>query len=308
MGKYNISKEFDPLINFKPPINKFLLGIFQKIMKPPRKLFKSEKVSVETRKIAGYNRDKIKVLIISPNNIKNDAPCLVYFHGGGFVFEAAKYHYQYACEYAIGTGCKIVFVKYRLGPKYKFPYPLEDCYCAYDWTVKNSKSLNINKNKIILGGDSAGGTLAASVCLLARDRNMSVMPAGQMLIYPFLDATLSSQSNKKFTDTPMWNSKMSKKISDMCFPDKTVKGGEYVSPVTFRNLRNLPEAYIETAEFDSLKDDGLNYAKRLARAKNNVELYETVGTIHGYDMITNVPTTRKSVEKRIAFLNRIFSK
>lgn len=165
--------------------------------------------------------------------------------------------------------------------------------------------LGIDTTRMGVGGDSAGSTLAVGVCMMARDRKHPVQFRFQMLPYPFLDARNSSESCKKFTDTPMWNSSLSDKIAPMTKVDKNSPDYVYYSPVEAEYFHSLPPAYIETAEFDCLHDDGILYAELLQEAGIPVTLNETRGTMHGFDIMTKAPTSRAAVAERIAFMKRM---
>ena len=184
MRKYPIGKEFFPYSYFTPPIrNAAMAGRMGSLMRPPRWIRHDRAVTVHAEVIRGYRDAEIEVLIFEPRGIGDAAPCLVYYHGGGFFFEGAGYHYKLAKAYALQTPCKVVFVQYRLAPKHPFPIPVEDCYAALCWTFANAEKLHIDKTKIAVGGDSAGGTLAAAVCQMARDRGTD-LPCFQLLVYP----------------------------------------------------------------------------------------------------------------------------
>ena len=156
-----------------------------------------------------------------------------------------------------------------------------------------------------VGGDSAGSTLAVGVCLMARERNHPVKYRFQMLPYPFLDARNESESAKRFTDTPMWNSSLSHRIGPMTKVDKGDPNYVWYSPVESESFVDLPPAYIETAEFDCLHDDGILYADLLQKACIDVTLNETKGTMHGFDIATKAPTTLAAMEQRISFMKRM---
>ena len=144
------------------------------------------------------------------------------------------------------------------------------------------------------------------MCLMARDRGLPVKLRFQMLIYPYLDRRRESESYKRFTDTPMWNSTLSAAVNPLFLPDKNVENIVYASPVQAERLDGMPEAYIETAEFDSIHDDGVLYARLLQESGVAVKLHETEGTMHGFDIALNAPTTRAMVEQRIGFMRRMF--
>lgn len=306
MSKYPISKEYGIFRYFKPPVYAPIFPIAAKLLTAPSFLFKDGTLLVKEHKIKSFDGCELTVYVISPKNLKKDAPCLINFHGGGFVFEGAFHHYRLAMAYAKTVGCKVIYVKYRLGPKYKFPVPMEDCYSVLEWVYKNAESLGIDKNNIAVGGDSAGGTLSAAVCLMNRDRKREIPIRFQLLVYPFLDMRNESASAKKYTDTPMWNSVLTAKVKPLLMPDGEVNIS-YISPVESENLSDLPPAYIETAEFDCLHDDGILYAELLEKEGTEVELFETKGTMHGYDIALKSPTALKAIKKRTDYMKKMFA-
>lgn len=232
-------------------------------------------------------------------------PCLIYLHGGAFVLKAASYHKKLVCEYALKTPCKVIFVDYRLAPKYVFPVGVEDCYAAFEWVCKNAEVLGIDQNKIAVGGDSAGGALAAAVSLMARDRK-TLGICFQMLIYPVIDARQITESMGKYTDTPMWNSKLNKKMWKLYLRNEVHSKKEYASPMEAASLENLPDSYIEVSEFDCLRDEGINFSEALQKSGVHVELYKTAGTVHGFDIAEKSEIVNQSVEKRIVALKKAF--
>ena len=306
MAKYPIGKEFGIYRRLSPPINRLVLSIAAKTMKPPKLLWKDTAVTIEKNSVKSYGGEEIAVYTITPRGLGDCAPCLLYNHGGAFVLEAAKYHYALALRYARETGCKVVFPQYRLAPKYPFPVFFEDCYAAFLWAYDGAETLGIDRNRIGIGGDSAGSALAVSVCRMAHERGVSVRFRFQMLLYPYLDARNKSESARKYTDTPMWNSLLSGKMHKMTRADRNCPDFHYYSPVEAGDFGNTPPTYIETAEFDCLHDDGVLYAGLLSDAGVPVELCETQGTMHGYDIALDAGITQKSVEKRIAFMKKYF--
>ena len=305
MKKYAISREFFPWNLFAPPISEKFLAMSVPHMKPPKFLWRDKEQDVTTHELTSYDGGKIMCFVLSPRNLPDKAPCLMYFHGGGFVLEAAGYHYRNAMRYAREVGCKVVFPLYRLAPQHPFPAFFEDCYASFCWAWDHAEELGIDTRHMGVGGDSAGSTLAVGVCLMARERNHPVKFRFQMLPYPFLDARNESRSAKRFTDTPMWNSRLSDRISPMTKVDKTDPGYVWYSPVEAKCFAGLPPAYIETAEFDCLHDDGILYADLLRKAGIEVTLNETKGTMHGFDIATKAPTTLTVIAQRIAFMKRM---
>ena len=305
MKKYPISREFFPWNLFAPPISEKFLALAVPHMKPPRFLWQDQAMRVTSQEITSYDGEKINCFVISPRNLPDKAPCLLYFHGGGFVLEAAGYHYRNAMRYAKEVGCKVVFPQYRLAPKHPHPVFFEDCYAAMCWAYEQVEELGIDRSRMGIGGDSAGSTLAAGVCLMAQERQHPVKFQFQMLPYPFLDARNCSDSCRRFTDTPMWNSTLSHRIGPMTKVDQTKPDYVWYSPVEAESFAEFPPAYIETAEFDCLHDDGILYAGRLREAGIDVTLNETRGTMHGFDIAVKAPTTLAAMEQRIAFMKRM---
>ena len=306
--KYPINKEFSPYSRFAPPIrNAKMAGWMGSMMKPPRWVRKNldHEVSITEETIKSYDGREIEILIFAPYEIEEPAPCLVYYHGGGFFFGGAGYHYKLAKQYALETPCKVVFVQYRLAPKNPHPTPAEDCYAALWWTFENADKLNVDKTKIAVGGDSAGGALAAAVCQMARDRGTD-MPLFQLLVYPVTDRRMNYDSCRKFTDTPMWNAKLSVKMWQGYVQDENAPDIAYASPMEAKIFENLPSAYVETTEFDCLHDEGIAYAEALRKAGVSVELNETRGMMHGFDIVEKAPTTKAAVKARIEYVKKIF--
>ena len=306
MGKYNFHHDFKSVEKVEVPLSPFLLPMMNwflsrmiKAVKPPRDLKRT------IRKIPGYQNGMIDLTIFEPRESHKELPCLIYFHGGAFVLQASTYHIHLLSEIALQVPCKVIFVDYRLAPKFAFPTGLEDCFAAYRWVCENSKSLGIDKDRIAVGGDSAGGALAAAVTLMARDRKTTRI-CFQMLVYPVTDARQITESMRNFIDTPLWNSKQNRKMWRLYLKDGVDIKREYFSPVEASSFANLPDAYIEVAEFDCLRDEGINYAESLQKGGASVELNKTVGTIHGFEIVEGSELVRQSALRRIAALQKGF--
>lgn len=306
--KYKIKREFFPFSVFTPPISEKFLRFAVPHMNPPKELYKDRELQVTSYQVESYDGESIECLLLSPYSIEESSPCLIYLHGGGFVLAAADYHYLNAMRYAKEVGCRVLFVNYRLAPDHPHPIFFEDCYSATCWAYDNAERLNIDRSLIGIGGDSAGSTLSVGVCMMLHDRSHPLKPVFQMLPYPFLDARNNSASCKKFTDTPMWNSVLTDRISPMTRVDSSRPDYLYFSPVEAERFDYLPPAYIETAEFDCLHDDGILYAEKLRSAGVPVTLNETEGTMHGFDIVRRAKTTEEAILRRIAFMKEYFGK
>ncbi len=303
MSRYPISREFFPFNHFAPPISEGFLRLAAAHMNAPRKFLKAKGVTVAERSAVSRDGSSIRYYTITPEGIAPKAPCLFYIHGGGFVLKAAGYHYMNCLRYARETGCVVIFPDYRLAPEHPFPVFYEDCYAVFCDIDEKAGELGIDRGRIGVGGDSAGATMAAGLCMMARERQHPVRFVFQMLLYPYLDARNCSESNQKYTDTPMWNASLSAKIAPMTRVEKTHPSYLWYSPAEAEDLSFFPPAYIETAEFDCLHDDGILFAEKLRAAGKEVLLNETKGTMHGYDIVTRASVSLDSMEKRIAFIH-----
>lgn len=305
--RYPINKEFFPYNHFTVAINERMIRMSQKVMGTPGFLYKDKNLFVNTKKIPAYKDGMIEINIITPKNKTERMPCLVLFHGGGFVFEGYSSHYRMAMYYAKYGKCMVIYVRYRLAPDYPFPVPQEDCYAAYEWVCDHVDELGIDNRKIAVAGDSAGGALAVTTTTLAEKRNAKIHPRFQLLVYPWLDSRNSSDSYKHFTDTPMWNSTLSKEVTRITDPEPEKVPLYLRSPIENESFREFPPAYIEVAEFDCLHDDGVLYAKLLREEGIPVKLIETKGTMHGFDTKLTAPTTRKMIKNRIKYIRKMFN-
>lgn len=138
-----------------PPLNRAVVPVIQRLMRPLYFIEKSTAdLTVERKIIPVAGGDTIRALWYSPKDIGKNAPCLVYYHGGGFVFPASPHHYSLAKEYAQRAHCKVLFADYRLAPKYPFPIAPEDCYAAYSWVLSNAGELAVDPARVAVSGDS----------------------------------------------------------------------------------------------------------------------------------------------------------
>lgn len=195
----------------------------------------------------------------------------------------------------------MVYVDYRLAPKYQFPIPVEDSFATYKWVLENAEKLGINSNEIMIGGDSAGGNLATAVTLMARDRNLQ-MPSALMLIYPVTDRRMITESMKNYTDTPVWDANLSKMMWTAYLGKQQPEHVEYASPIETPTFEAFPSTYIEVAEFDSLHDEGVLLYDRLKAENISVEVHEIKNACHGFETAIDSKITRECITRRIQWL------
>lgn len=304
----NYKKLIDPelkTIARKTPYNKgviFFANIFQTIAFALNKV--PQEVTEKTIDIKGFNGLKMKVNVFEPKNNEDVLPCLIYVHGGAFSYKASVYQKKLACIYAAKVKCRVFFPDYHLIPKYTFPAPYKDVVELYKYLMANSSALRINSKKIGITGESAGGLLSALVSNNYEKESID-KPCFQMLIYPVTDSGMKTESMKKYSDTPLWNSKSNKKMWDYFSEGKESKK-KVASPMLNDLPNKIPKAYIETTEYDCLRDEGILYAKKLRDAGAYVELNDVKRAFHGYDSVIKSSITIKNVKKRIVFMRKCF--
>ncbi len=306
MMKYEIDGELRKIARLKPPSNISLYPILNVVLK----LYactSDDKVTVKKYATPGYENGKLSTFVIEPRNHCGVLPCIIFFHGGGLLLRAAKSHYRFAKWYAEMANCKVVFPDYRLLPKNKYPVPVEDCYCTYKWTLDHADMLGINRDKIIVAGDSAGGNLAAAVALMLWDR-IQISPLGAMLIYPVTDRRMITKSMKKFTDTPVWDARLTEMFWKAYLGNQEPEQIKYASPAEAKSLEHFPNTYIEVAEFDCLRDEGIAFAERLRSEGVFAELHEVKGACHGFETALESSIVEKSMQRRIRWLQSVLNR
>ena len=242
----------------------------------------------------------VKATVFSPEGAEKNMPALVYVHGGAFAYKPAVYQKKLAMIYAKEAGCIVFFPHYHLAPKYPYPAAYEDVMSVYRYVTVHAHELGVDPARIGMAGDSAGASVAALVCNRWEEEKVE-MPCLQMLVYPVTDARMETESMKRFTDTPQWNSVSNERMWDYyCGKDPELR--DKASPMHCDLPQALPPTYIETAEYDCLHDEGLAYAEKLERAGVSVEINETKGTFHGYDNAIETQIVQRQIARRTAFL------
>ncbi len=270
-----------------------------------RKCRSDKYISVRRVSTPGYDGENINTLIIEPKGCGKDLPCIVFFHGGGFLMSASDAHYKLAKRYCIELNSRVIMPDYRLLPKYRYPVAIEDCYNTYLWTLENSEYLGINKDRIIFIGDSAGGNIVAAVTVMLKDRNHPI-PQGDMLIYPVLDKRMITESMRKYADTPIWDSNCNKHFWDMYLKDLDLSHTRYSSISEIAHLDFFPKTYIEVAEFDCLHDEGIAFAKTLISEGVETEYYSVHGTCHGFEAATRSSILDECMKRRVAWMKSVY--
>ena len=206
-------------------------------------------------------------------------PAIVYFHGGGFVMGDLDCYDGLCRALANESDCRIISVDYRLAPEHPFPAAVEDCFAAAAWIEENASDLGVDANRIAVAGDSAGANLAAVVCLLAKDNTPAI--AFQLLIYPttHFNANRGEDSSRTayFLDgrAIAW-------FRNCYVPPGTDPADPRLSPLDAKDLNGLPPAYVVTAGFDPLREEGVAYAEKMKQAGVTVTHVDYPTMIHGF--------------------------
>ena len=241
---------------------------------------------------------EITVRVYSPGG-KGPLPALVFYHGGGWVIGDLYTHDGICRSIANAANCIVASVDYRMAPEQKYPVAVEDSYAGFAWVLANAGKLGVDARRVAVGGDSAGGNLAAAVSLMARDRG-TTLPVQQTLIYPVTNHSYDTPSYHEnatgflLTRDAMrwfWNHYLA----------RDAQGKEpYASPLLAQSLAGLPPALVITAGCDPLRDEGEAYAARLRDAGVPVTLTRYEGIFHGFIRMTRLLDKAKAALDEIA--------
>lgn len=208
-------------------------------------------------------------------------PVLVYFHGGGWVIGDLDTHDTLCRELANGSGACVIAVDYRLAPEHRFPAAVDDAFAATRWVHEHAAELNVDRTRIAVGGDSAGGNLAATVAILAREDGHLPIDF-QLLIYPATDQRRIAASHTRNAQGYLLTQDSMAYYTGHYLPDAALYQDWRASPLLCENLTGLPPALVLTAGYDPLRDEGIQYAQCLTEAGNRATLISFERQIHGF--------------------------
>jgi acetyl esterase len=219
-----------------------------------------------------------------PNTLRKTnglAPCLVFFHGGGWVIGNLDTHDVVCRKLAVEGELIVISVDYRLAPEHKFPAAVDDAITATKWVAANAQKLGVDASRLVVGGDSAGGNLAAVVAIAARDGGGPKL-AGQLLIYPATEARRTHPSQSELDTSILLTHSVTTWFYANYLNGHADVDDWRASPARVKNLKGLPAAYVLTAGGDPLRDEGDEYAARLKDADVTVTYRHFGGQFHGF--------------------------
>jgi acetyl esterase/lipase len=279
-------------------------------MAPPLRSYRRRSVSIEALAVPGpEGAPDVPVLLYRPRRARGLLPVFLHIHGGGYILGSAAASGPECVATAHALGCLVVSVDYRLAPETPAPGAVEDCHAVLAWLHREAASLGIDAARIAVGGESAGGGLAAAVCLLARDRGGHAI-CFQRLVYPMLDdrTCMRGPANAhvgQFVWTPDYN-----RFAWSCYLG-AAPGGEdispYAAPARASDLSGLPPAYLDVGALDLFLAEDLDYGARLAAAGVPVELHVYPGAYHAFEASFASDVAVRAQAERLRALRRAFS-
>lgn len=295
-NKYPTHEDFRSACRITAPLGRGVLGIGNAFLTAmPKGMCSDSDLSINKIKITSTSDGKkFGAWVITPKGADAPHPAILFLHGGGFVFKGAPYHYDLAKEYARRTGSVVVMVDYRTAHNNAYGTSLRDSIDAWQWLTTEASHLGIDMSRTAIVGDSAGGFLAIKTVL-----SSDIRPSKLMLIYPVVDSSMRTKSMAEYSDTPVWNSELNSKMWEYYLQGERETS---LLDLAENELQKIPATYIETAEFDCLRDEGNEFAKRLQNAGVATTHSQTKGTMHGFDMAQRSEITKRQIAERCKWL------
>lgn len=275
-----------PRYSFNPFLRKLTnkLSQFRGVPTPPT----VEGVTIRDVTVAvGQNIESIRVRLYSPQRRTDAVPAILWCHGGGFIIGTSELVERNSIYLAREVGILVAAVDYRLAPEHPFPVPLNDCYAALKWLHTEAASLGVLPDRIAVGGESAGGGLAAALTLLAHDHK-SVPVAFQLLIYPMLDDRTTTRRDIDTSMLRIWSFKSNVYgWTSYLGHDPGIDGvSTYAAPARREDLTGLPPAWIGIGTLDLFHDEDVLYSKRLRDAGVPCQMDVVEGAYHLFDIVS----------------------
>lgn len=280
---YSYDAEFMPIVNSLPNIDLRDIAGTRSGLAEAAAVFPpyapGAGVTLETATVPANGGDPaVEVQMLRPDHADAAAPLIVWFHGGGFVLGSAQESLPFLETVVRDTGAIAASVQYRLAPEVRYPGGLNDGVTAVKWLVRNATTLGIDPARVAIGGQSAGGAFAAGVALKLRD---SQGPSLRLLLLdvPVTDDRIETESARHYEETPMWN-RRNAELSWRAYLGEGVEADLYAAPARAETLAGLPATFVAVNQFDPLRDEGLEFARRLAQDGVPTEAHLYAGTFH----------------------------
>ncbi len=252
---------------------------------------------IKDTEIITIKEGNIAVRFVRPQNTEEEKlPLIVYVHGGGWVMGSEKTHDELIRKISVNTHSCIAFVKYSHSPAASFPAPLNQVYAVLDFLYNNPDEYNIDVNKLILAGDSAGANMALASAVKAKKENGAKI-LFLLLLYPAIDSRMETKSYKKYKNGPWLTKKAMEWFWNAYIQDKEHFKDYYAVPALAKTevLEGLSPVLIITAENDVLRDEGEKFARKLDKADVNVSCVRVLGTCHDFMMLNALSKTNPTI-------------
>ena len=238
-------------------------------------------VAVSERMISGANGAQIRAKIYTPRNVSGVLPVIVYYHGGGWVIGSPEVYEYSTLALAEETGAVVVSVDYRLSPEFKFPTAHEDAYSAYEWVKNNAALINGNPAKVAVAGESAGGNMAITVSMMARDRGLG-LPVHILSVFPVANNDLNTPSYNQYANAKPLSRPLVQYFVANYFNSPADGDSPLISLVDVANLSGLPPTTIIAAEIDPLQSEGMQLRDKLQSQGVTVTYQLFAGATHEF--------------------------
>jgi acetyl esterase/lipase len=251
----------------------------------------------------------VTLVYTRPADATGALPALYYMHGGAMIMgNAWSVLPRILRDWSVPLGLAVVSVDYRLAPETPYPGPLEDCHAGLLWTARHADELGIDAERVIIGGKSAGGGLAAALTLLNRDRGEGPTPIGQLLLSPMLDDRLDTPSAHQMAGISLWDRSSTAVAWQAYLGDRYGDPDlpPYAAPARATDLSRLPPTYLDVGSAETFRDENVAYAEAIWHAGGNAELHIWPGAFHGFDSLApGAALAREARHTRTRWLGRI---
>lgn len=256
------------------------------------------KVSEKTIEQDGY---KVNLTIVRPANAKGQTPVFVFVHGGGWILGDYPTHERLVRDLVANSGATAVFVNYTPSPEAQYPVAINEIYAATKWVAAHGKEIGVDGSRLAVAGNSVGGNMAAVVSQMAKDQGQPKIKF-QLLLWPVTDANFETASYNQFAQGHFLTKPMMKWFWNAYTTKTDERQQRYASPLLATNeqLKGLPPALIQTAEFDVLRDEGEAYGRKLDAAGVNVTVTRYNGMIHDFgllNVLSEVPAVKAAMRQ-----------